>query len=92
MGPVVMNHMINISSCADFKTVLYSCFHAIQIAALLIDAIGALSFTVPFIGEFADVIWAPMSSFLIFWLFNRSIMMASLGTPAYFNWHSCHTR
>ena len=48
-------------------------------AAVMIDAIGALSFTIPFIGEFADVIWAPISAILIYRLFDKSIIMSSLG-------------
>lgn len=29
--------------------------------SLLFDAIGMVSFTLPFIGEFGDVVWAPLS-------------------------------
>ena len=32
---------------------------------LLFDAIGMLSFTIPFIGEFTDVIWAPLSAWIM---------------------------
>ncbi|WKW46859.1 hypothetical protein P3875_01965 [Myroides sp. JBRI-B21084] len=32
---------------------------------LLFDAIGTLSFSIPFLGEFTDVIWAPISVILI---------------------------
>ena len=32
---------------------------------LLFDAIGMLSFTVPMIGEFSDVIWAPIAAYLM---------------------------
>lgn len=32
---------------------------------VLFDAIGMLSFTIPYIGEFADVIWAPLAGFLM---------------------------
>ena len=32
---------------------------------LLFDAIGMLSFTIPFIGEFSDVVWAPVSALLL---------------------------
>ena len=35
------------------------------ILGLLFDGIGMLSFTIPFVGEFADVIWAPLSGFLM---------------------------
>jgi hypothetical protein len=33
------------------------------VLGILFDAIGMLSFTVPFIGEFSDVIWAPLAGF-----------------------------
>lgn len=36
------------------------------IACLLFDFIGYASYTVPFFGEFLDVLWAPLSA-LIFW-------------------------
>lgn len=32
---------------------------------LLFDAIGMLSFAIPFIGDFSDVIWAPLSAWLM---------------------------
>ncbi len=32
---------------------------------LLFDAIGMLSFAVPWIGEFSDVIWAPLAAWLM---------------------------
>ncbi len=32
---------------------------------LLFDAIGMLSFAIPFIGDFSDIIWAPLSAWLM---------------------------
>ncbi|WP_339919687.1 hypothetical protein [uncultured Flavobacterium sp.] len=32
---------------------------------ILFDAIGMLSFTVPMVGEFSDVIWAPIAAYLM---------------------------
>jgi hypothetical protein len=32
---------------------------------LLFDGIGMLSFTIPFIGEFSDVVWAPIAGLLM---------------------------
>lgn len=32
---------------------------------VLFDAVGMLSFTVPFVGEFSDVIWAPIAGYLM---------------------------
>lgn len=37
---------------------------------LLFDSIGMLSFVIPFIGEFSDIIWAPASAFLIFKMYK----------------------
>lgn len=41
--------------------------------SLLFDAIGMLSFVIPFIGEFSDVIWAPFAGFLMTWLYKGRI-------------------
>ena len=32
---------------------------------IICDAIGMASFTIPLIGEFSDVIWAPMAGFIM---------------------------
>lgn len=32
---------------------------------LLFDAVGMVTFTIPLIGEFADVIWAPIAAFIM---------------------------
>ncbi|WP_268846003.1 hypothetical protein [Flavobacterium aestivum] len=35
------------------------------ILGILFDAIGMLSFTIPLLGEFQDVVWAPLAGFLM---------------------------
>jgi hypothetical protein len=35
------------------------------VLGILFDAIGMMSFTVPFLGEFSDVVWAPLAGFLM---------------------------
>jgi hypothetical protein len=40
---------------------------------LLFDAIGMLSFTVPIIGEFSDVIWAPVAAYLMTRMYKGTI-------------------
>ncbi|WCM42203.1 hypothetical protein MG290_00605 [Flavobacterium sp. CBA20B-1] len=40
---------------------------------LLFDFIGTLSFTIPFLGEFTDVIWAPISAILLKTLYKGTI-------------------
>lgn len=41
--------------------------------SILFDAIGMLSFTIPFLGEFSDVIWAPLAGFLMTWMYKGTI-------------------
>ena len=43
------------------------------VLGILFDSIGMLSFTVPFIGEFSDVIWAPLAGFLMTWMYKGTI-------------------
>ena len=40
---------------------------------ILFDAIGMLSFSVPLIGEFSDVIWAPFAGFLMTWMYKGTV-------------------
>lgn len=35
------------------------------VIGIILDAIGMLSFTLPLIGEFGDVIWAPLSALIM---------------------------
>lgn len=32
---------------------------------LLLDGIGMISFSIPFLGEFSDVVWAPIAAFIM---------------------------
>ena len=38
--------------------------------SLLFDGIGMLSFVIPGVGEFSDVIWAPLASYLIYKMYK----------------------
>lgn len=38
-----------------------------------LDLIGMASFSIPFIGEFSDIIWAPLSAVIYFSLFGGKI-------------------
>lgn len=40
--------------------------YKLLLLSILFDGIGMLSFVIPLVGEFTDVIWAPISSFLIY--------------------------
>lgn len=44
---------------------------------LLLDAIGMLSFVIPGIGEFSDVIWAPVAAWLMTRLYKGKIGQAA---------------
>lgn len=37
---------------------------------LLMDAIGYATYAIPFLGEFGDIIWAPVSAFIFFKTFG----------------------
>lgn len=47
-----------------YKLLLFSIF---------MDAIGMLSFFIPVIGEFSDVVWAPVSAFIIYKMYPGTI-------------------
>ncbi|WP_366182475.1 hypothetical protein [Flavobacterium ovatum] len=40
------------------------------ILGILFDVIGMMSFTIPFIGEFGDVVWAPISGMIMVWMYK----------------------
>ena len=40
------------------------------VLGLLFDAIGMMSFSIPLLGEFSDVIWAPVSGLLMVWMYK----------------------
>ena len=45
--------------------------------SLLFDAIGMLSYAVPFIGDFGDIIWAPIAAWLMTRLYKGKIGQAA---------------
>ncbi|WP_149275929.1 hypothetical protein [Pareuzebyella sediminis] len=40
---------------------------------ILFDAIGMLSFAIPFIGDFSDIIWAPVAGWLMTRMYKGKI-------------------
>lgn len=38
--------------------------------SIIFDGVGMLSFVIPFVGEFSDVIWAPLSAFIMYKMYN----------------------
>ena len=45
--------------------------------SLLFDALGLVSFVIPGIGEFSDIIWAPISAWLMTRLYKGKIGQAA---------------
>ncbi|OYX84639.1 MAG: hypothetical protein B7Y83_07545 [Flavobacteriales bacterium 32-34-25] len=43
------------------------------ILGIVFDAIGMLSFSIPFLGEFSDVVWAPAAGFLMTKMYKGSL-------------------
>lgn len=37
---------------------------------IILDLIGCASFSIPLVGEFSDVVWAPISAFLFYKMFG----------------------
>ena len=44
---------------------------------LFFDGIGMLSFAIPFVGEFSDIIWAPLSGWLMTRMYKGKIGQAA---------------
>lgn len=43
------------------------------ILGILFDAIGMMSFSIPLIGEFSDVVWAPIAGFLMTRMYKGTV-------------------
>lgn len=43
------------------------------ILGILFDAIGMMSFSIPYLGEFSDVVWAPMAGLLMTWMYKGTV-------------------
>ncbi|MEM9141912.1 MAG: hypothetical protein AAGA86_02920 [Bacteroidota bacterium] len=44
---------------------------------LLFDAVGMLSFAIPLIGDFSDIIWAPLSAWLMTRMYKGKVGQAA---------------
>ena len=40
------------------------------VLGILFDVIGTISFAIPLVGEFTDVVWAPIAGFLMTWMYK----------------------
>lgn len=43
------------------------------VLGLLFDLMGKLSFAIPGIGEFSDIIWAPVAKYLMQWMYKGRV-------------------
>jgi hypothetical protein len=44
--------------------------YKLLLLSVLFDGIGMLSFVIPMVGEFSDVIWAPLSAYIIYQMYQ----------------------
>lgn len=44
--------------------------YRLLLLGILFDGIGMLSFVIPIVGEFSDIVWAPLSAFLIYKMYK----------------------
>ncbi|MCY7421368.1 MAG: hypothetical protein LH478_06440 [Chitinophagaceae bacterium] len=54
------------------KTIVYKASPSLALC-IVMDAIGYLSFGIPFLGEFSDIIWAPLSAYIFYKSFGGKI-------------------
>ncbi len=67
----MLNHFI--------KKIVFKNNISIFIFSVLFDLIGLASFTVPVLGEFSDVIWAPIASYIMLKMYpSRTGKLASI--------------
>ena len=45
---------------------------------IIMDLIGCASYLIPFFGEFSDIIWAPLSGFVFYFLFGKKFGIAAM--------------
>jgi len=55
------------------KTVIEFNKVTLLVLSIIFDAIGYLSFSVPMIGEFTDIIWAPLSAYLMMKMYKGNL-------------------
>lgn len=47
--------------------------HKKLMLCIALDAVGYLSYLIPFLGEFADLVWAPISAYLLAKMFQGTV-------------------
>lgn len=61
-----MNNQIQVSGVTDTKT-------RDLFLGILFDLMGMASYALPFLGEFTDVVWAPISGVLMIWMYKGNL-------------------
>lgn len=54
----------------DYTSETHTRKYKLLALSILFDSIGMLSFAIPMIGEFSDVIWAPLSAMIIYKMYR----------------------
>jgi hypothetical protein len=44
--------------------------YKLLLLSIVFDGVGMLSFIIPFIGEFSDFVWAPLSAFFVYKMYK----------------------
>jgi hypothetical protein len=44
------------------------------LVSIVIDVIGFLTYSIPALGELGDVVWAPVSSILVYFLYKSNLI------------------
>jgi hypothetical protein len=57
----------------EFQTEMKSNKKKNLILGVVFDAIGMMSFTVPMVGEFSDVVWAPVAAYLMTRMYKGTV-------------------
>jgi hypothetical protein len=47
------------------------------VLGIVFDLLGMVSFTIPIIGEFEDVVWAPLAGYLMTWMYKGKVGRAA---------------
>jgi hypothetical protein len=61
-----MTNQVNIQNTASHK-------YRNLVLGIICDAIGMLSFSIPLIGEFSDVVWAPLSGIILAAMYKGNV-------------------
>ena len=46
---------------------------SVLILSIIIDIIGVLTYLIPFVGETIDVVWAPISAYIVYQMYGNGL-------------------